>query len=95
MPQPATFALEPAAVGLGATRLPTLTTPSEQELGGAPSFEQHIEAHPSLKPTPAREPAISLPFDPSQPDSLRKAILCYEILGKPVALRGPGEHLAF
>jgi len=33
-----------------------------------------------------------LGFD--DPDSLRKAILHYEILGKPLSLRGPSEHTA-
>jgi len=34
----------------------------------------------------------SIVFDDSE--MLRKAILHYEILGKPVSLRGPGEHTA-
>ncbi|UCF44394.1 MAG: hypothetical protein JSV99_05660 [Planctomycetota bacterium] len=42
-----------------------------------------------------KEPVILeeplLPLD--DPDALRRAILHYEILGKPISLRRPGEHL--
>jgi len=32
-------------------------------------------------------------FDVSDPESLRRAILHYEILGKPISLRGPDEQI--
>ncbi len=48
-----------------------------------------ISKAPTLMQKPRSE-AASLPFlDLSNPQELRKAIIYYEILGKPLALRGP------
>jgi hypothetical protein len=69
-----------------------------------PEVELPIER--SLRPVsiePARKPASrpdtqsqSFPydevFDAADSDALRKAILHYEILGKPMALRSPSEE---
>jgi hypothetical protein len=37
--------------------------------------------------------AAKSPLDYTDPDELRRAILHYEILGKPLSLRNPGEHI--
>lgn len=39
------------------------------------------------------EPALDFLFDYEDPDELRRAILHYEILGKPLSLRRSGEHI--
>lgn len=39
------------------------------------------------------EIAIEPLLDYEEPEKLRRAILHYEILGKPLSLRGPGEHI--
>jgi len=41
------------------------------------------------EPVIIEEPLLAL----DDPDALRRAILYYEILGKPVSMRRPGEHL--
>jgi len=43
------------------------------------------------KPRPEFSPAFLPAYD--DPEQLRRAILHYEILGKPLSLRGPGEHI--
>ncbi|UCC22736.1 MAG: hypothetical protein JSW23_01310, partial [Planctomycetota bacterium] len=41
------------------------------------------------EPVILEEPLLAL----DDPDVLRRAILYYEILGKPVSMRPPGQHL--
>jgi len=43
------------------------------------------------KPVAAEEFPIALLLDTSHPDELRRAILYYEILGKPISLRDPSD----
>lgn len=44
------------------------------------------------KPVTEEEFPTALLMDTSDPDELRRAILYYEILGKPVSLRDSPEH---
>jgi len=48
-------------------------------------------ATPAGEPTPER--AVESLLDYDDPEQLRRAILHYEILGKPLSLRRPGEHI--
>ncbi len=41
---------------------------------------------------PETELTVESLLDYADPDELKRAILHYEILGKPLSLRGPGEH---
>jgi hypothetical protein len=61
--------------------------------GSLPAVAKVVVAGPTFKPTAGRLPAEPAGFDvaslidPSDPDALRKAILHYEILGKPLGMR--------
>lgn len=70
-------------------------TPIQAEMTGKPLQGPKGLKSPGLdtskqKKIMAEKPSIK--FDDSE--MLKKAILHYEILGKPVSLRGPGEHTA-
>jgi len=41
---------------------------------------------------PVSKPVVERLLDPDDPDKLKRAILHYEILGKPVSLRSPAEQ---
>jgi hypothetical protein len=53
---------------------------------------------PSVQPEqkevwqPVSKPVVERLLDPDDPDKLKRAILHYEILGKPVSLRSPAEQ---
>jgi len=67
-----------------------VVAPAEIELTEPePELELIIEKPPK-PPTPPAEPAIAQQlFDYPDPADLQKAILYYEILGKPISLRKP------
>jgi len=52
---------------------------------------QDYRPSPAEKPGPEFSPAFLPAYD--DPEQLRRAILHYEILGKPLSLRSPGEHI--
>jgi len=62
-----------------------------------PEVQPAVEELPQLisKPVERPEPELAIEslLDYADPDELRRAILHYEILGKPLSLRGPGEHV--
>ena len=77
----------PAAQALKEPKRPTLTP------GLQPAAEELSEL--ISKPVQRIETRLvteSL-LDYTAPDELRRAILHYEILGRPLSLRGPGEHI--
>ena len=51
------------------------------------------EHGPLLQEQPEQESIVESLLDYEDPDELRRAILHYEILGKPLSLRGSGEHV--
>ena len=75
----------------------------------APEVQPAIEELPELISKPLKKPEAKYTGIPAErpeakylaetlldytdPDELRRAILHYEILGKPLSLRGPGEHI--
>jgi len=68
-------------------------TPIQAEMTGKPLQGPKGLKSPGLdtsKPKKIMVEKPSIKFDDTE--MLRKAILHYEILGKPVSLRGPGEH---
>jgi hypothetical protein len=78
-PQPAQPTTEPPATDLVTEKV---TTEKELPLGPL---------------TPLGEPGGELPLelllDYADPEELRRAILHYEILGKPLSMRGPSEQI--
>jgi len=70
-------------------------TPELEEL---PEFTgkavKGLEDRPLIsKKIPRTEAALEYLLDVDDPESLRRAILHYEILGKPLSLRRPGEQI--
>jgi len=63
----------------------------------APQVQPAIEQLTQLisKPVERPEPGLAMEslLDYADPEELRRAILHYEILGKPLSLRGPGEQI--
>ena len=62
-----------------------------------PEVQPAVEELPQLISKPVERPELILAteslLDYADPEELRRAILHYEILGKPLSLRGPGEHI--
>ena len=97
------------AIGLEAIELPEISELSLPSLQLQPDFKELKElpefAGKPIKKLeedkgvgiPAEIPhakAVTEPLlDYADPDKLRRAILHYEILGKPLSLRGPGEQI--
>jgi len=83
---PAEPELSPVTSGLGAEpqAVPEPVNKPIQEL-------QDYRPSAAEKPGPEFSPAFLPAYD--DPEQLRRAILHYEILGKPLSLRGPGEHI--
>jgi hypothetical protein len=76
-----------------------LTLPRRRESRVAKASLRSSEPAPiSTKMGPVQEPTDSLTIPPlvnyDDPDALKRAILHYEILGRPVALRDPFERTA-
>jgi len=65
--------------------LPQFTTKAVKELG---DMRVGIPAE-----TPQRKYLAEILLDYSDPDDLRRAILHYEILGRPLSLRDPSAHI--
>jgi hypothetical protein len=88
-------------------KTPEKFKPSEPTLKIQPKSQELPKLQPEIAELP-QEPTITVP-EPSEVheaiylgeivsdyadlEELRRAILHYEILGKPLSLRGPGEHL--
>lgn len=85
-PEPKIETIEPASRP-AAEELPDVTLPLPQPL--EPSKEG---PETRREPVPGYEPASII--DSNDPDALRKAILHYEILGKPIGLRDPLEQFS-
>ena len=94
-----------AAAGRKATMSPAEPRPESVEPGPKPPAEELADVTPHLPGPlepgaegPKTPPAVVAGYDPASiidsadPDALRKAILHYEILGKPIALRDPSEQ---
>ena len=63
-----------------------------------PQAPKLLLSMPSMRPEqkevrqPVSKPVVERLLDPDDPDKLKRAILHYEILGKPVSLRSPAEQ---
>jgi len=85
-----------AAVDAAQDQIPAPSPPEPQPakpLPAAPAKDLKAKSyirHPEEQPP--TETSSRIPLDFSGPDALRAGILYYEILGKPVSLRQPGEH---
>lgn len=66
--------------------------PPGESLAETPAYPQELSAAAPASPTQSDNPQALGIIDHDDPDALRKAILHYEILGKPLALRGPMEE---
>jgi hypothetical protein len=82
--------------------VPKLSPPKPQvqpKLEEFPEFTAETVKKLEAKPMgiPAEKPQLrylsGILSDYDDPEKLRRAILHYEIIGKPLALRGPGEHI--
>jgi len=80
--------LAPVPSGLEAG-LQVVSEPIRTPIEGLKS--EYDRTTPAGEPTP--EPAIESLVDYDDPEQLRRAILHYEILAKPLSLRSPGEHI--
>jgi len=67
--------------------------PVAEPTATSPRIEPILGGIPDMGSKPASIPAISI-IDYGDPDALKKAILHYEILGKPLALRDPFRQAA-
>jgi len=65
--------------------LPDFTSKTVQKLKG-----KRIDAPSEIPPA---KHLTEILLDYSDPDELKRAILHYEILGKPLSLRGPSQHI--
>jgi len=79
-------------------RIPPVEAVEEPKLPAvAPEVQPAIEELPELisKPVERPEPGLAIEslLDYADPDELRRAILHYEILGRPLSLRGPGGQI--
>ena len=76
-------------------RLEMKSRPRPEVATKAVGRQQRLSARTTAEPLrePAGYAAASI-IDSSDPDALRKAILHYEILGKPLAWRDPLEHMS-
>ncbi len=85
--------LEPMEVSKVAPRMPKVAP----ELEEIPEFTtEAVEKLPERRVAEEIPQAKYLPeilIDYDDPEKLRRAILHYEILGKPLSLREPGEHV--
>lgn len=61
------------------------------EMQVLPEFKRTIPT--ARAKTPVTKHTTEILLDVSSPKDIRKAILHYEILGKPLSLRGPGEQI--
>lgn len=90
---------EPAEKPLSQQKLPSLSVSLEQDVQAlAEETSPFIEGLPHTSESTAGEtleyePAFESLLDYDDADELRRAILHYEILGKPLSLRGPGEQV--
>jgi len=78
--------------------VPTVKAPAEPKLPKlTPQLKPAGEGFPEVisKPVETLQAGLAAEslLDYADPDELRRAILHYEILGKPLSLRGPGEHI--
>jgi hypothetical protein len=97
--KPAVFPLEKTTVKPRMSKpMPEIQMPAEERLELA--SEPVIESKDKYKYTAAQQEMPGVPFalesllDYTNSDELKKAILHYEILGKPLSLRRPGEHIS-
>ena len=72
-------------VGPKLQELPEFTTKAIKEMGA-----KRVSAPAEI---PQAKHLAEILLDYSDPDELKRAILHYEILGRPVSLRGPSEHI--
>jgi len=80
-PSPVPAALEPGLIKV-------IPEPISKSIEGLPE-----EYAPEAEEKVEHEFAVESLLDYADPDELRRAILHYEILGKPLSLRRPGEHI--
>jgi hypothetical protein len=90
---------EPAAKPVSQQKLPSLSVSLEPDIQALPeTTTPSIQGLPQTYGPAAGEPAKYEPvfeslLDYDDPSELRRAILHYEILGKPLSLRGPGGQI--
>ena len=75
------------AIGAEKQKLSGLTSDTVREMGG-----KRVSREVSAKASVPKH-LTKLLLDVSSPGEIRRAILHYEILGKPLSLRGPGEQI--
>lgn len=100
-PQPAVHKTAAEAYSLKAQPeqdLPLSISQIQPKLGKLPGLKVTVEGlKGKYTQTPAEKPptvtALQPLLDFDEPDSLRRAILHYEILGKPLSLRGPSGRI--
>lgn len=89
----------PAAAPLEKSKLPSLATAlgpgleQPPDMAGKPVEGLQAGYGPAATHEVEYEPAFEFLLDYEDPDQLRRAILHYEILGKPLSLRGGQEHI--
>jgi len=72
---------------------PMIEVPAMELPRGEPAKLSPAVSAPETAEEPEAGYAAEMLFDYGEPDELKKAILHYEILGKPLALRGPSEQI--
>lgn len=85
----------PTSLSMG-TEKKSISIPSEEErpkLTSKPAIELKDKDAAIQREIPGAAFAVESLLDYTDPDELRRAILHYEILGKPLSLRNPGEHI--
>ena len=99
-PQPVVQKVAPKkeqAIGLEHIELPEISELSLPSPQLQPKFEELPKLEDKGVGIPAETPYAKHVTEPlldyDDPDKLRRAILHYEILGKPLSLRGPGEQI--
>jgi len=85
---------QPVARKLAAETEPAIELPALEPPAGPKLSPPTPQLQPKLEELPEFiRYASELSLDYADADKLRRAILHYEILGKPLSLRGPSEHI--
>lgn len=87
----------PTSISIGTEKKP-IAVPSEEKhpkLTSEPSIDIELKDKETVthRETPGAAFVFESLLDFTDTDDLRRAILHYEILGKPLSLRNPGEHI--
>jgi len=86
---------QPTSLSIG-TEKKLISVPSEEDrskLTSEPAIELKDKETATNRETPGAAFVFESLLDFTDTDDLRRAILHYEIFGKPLSLRNPGEHI--